>query len=319
MRKGIIFLISICFFTCIFSQDKTVDWECKQLSRKELNNISILSECYGYVRFFYPNPHVVKNFDWIKFLMHAIPEIERINTDDELKSSLLKLFSPICPHISFSTDSLMSTEKLPPPYFIVEHKAIGNLAQLAYGRKYSPIIEITDDNDYKNIYSYKLKENLYVNFPLAVKELPAKTKEFSRFKKEIDKIDIVLPATSPQSEEASKKYEYKLPQPVQIEIPAVFLIDEKTISFGETFAEMMKFYNVGTLVGTHTAGCNGDMTVFYDTYGYWYSMTYNKVLNRDGSQHHGVGVLPNINCEMQVSDIRNNIDTQLEKAKELLR
>ena len=626
MRKGIIFLLSICFFTCVFSQNKTVSWECKQLSHKELNNISILSECYGYVRFFYPNPHIIENFDWIKFLMYAIPEIEQINTDDELKNSLLKLFKPICPQISFSTDSIASTEKLPPPYFVVEHKAIGTLAKMAYGKKYSPIVEIADNEEYKHVYSYKLKENLYINFPLAVKELPAKTKEFVRFKKEIDKIDVggislftalfnkkkaanssfiwyqsayriadiivrrnyvqhfypyfaedelsknwdqecmkavekiaktnemheyyaeickllanvkdshirvypsfrvgklaasyirtyypdislsiindtcivdsvgndyknhikqgdivcsinnspieevinqillktpfstksngfdimssggklfessqkdsvfditikshdniekniqiktelseevyhwnndfiqimddniayinlcsyactydnfvkklpviqnckgiifdirgypsfdvlsiishfikekieignlstpiirypnqenikyemvekwgVQPATSPQSEEASKKYEYKLPQPVQVEIPVVFLIDGKTLSFGETFAEMMKFYNIGTLVGTHTAGCNGDMTVFYGTYSYWFSMTYNKFLNRDGSQHHGIGVLPDLNCEMQVSDIRNNIDTQLEKAKELLR
>ena len=619
--KKIFSLIVICFFSCSFAQKETIDWECKQLSQNELNNISALSECYGYIRFFYPNQNT-KNLDWIKFLMYSIPKIEEINNDNELKTVLLELFYPICPDISFSTDSLRLNKKMLPPYFVMEHKAIGTLAEMTYGKNYSPIVKIMKGDDYQDIYSYKLKENLYVNFPIAVKELSAKTNEFLQLKKEIDKIDeggislisalldkkklrksnlifkqlayriadvivrrnyvrhfypyfsedglsenwdwecmktiekvaktdnlndyyteickllanvkdshiniwnsfkagsvatytphfypdisldfandtcfvnfagkvyenqirqgdivlsinktpvenviqnklleipystksnglyilsysgkllectkkdsvfemtiqssntiekniqvkaelnhspsyrtndffksldnniiyvnlcsdsctysnfvkkipfiqnskgvvfdmrgypqydvlsiishfiqekielgnlmqpiinypnqenvkfetaekwYVLPATSPQNKEASTKNQYKEPQPIQIAKPVVFLIDEKTISFGETFAEMMKFYKVGTIVGTHTAGCNGEATRLSMPCADFF-MTYNKFLNRDGSQHHGIGVLPDINCEMQISDIQKNIDTQLEKAKEL--
>lgn len=622
--KKIYILLFICFSSCSFSQNTVVEWEHKQLSENELNNISILSECYGYVRFFYPNPNT-KDFDWIKFLMYSIPKIENINDDNELKIALLELFQPICPQISFSTDPLVSTKKLQPLYYIVKHEAIGTLAEMMYGKKYSHIVTMTGDNDYQDVYCYKLKENLYINFPIAVKELPKKTKEFTQFKKEIDKIDeggvniltalfnrekvrgtnlifkqlayriadvivrrnyiqhfypyfsedglsenwdreclksmakiakidnlndyyteickllanvkdshiviwssfkvgrlvssyipyfypdislsfandtcfvgfvgkeyeneikqgdivlginnipienivqqkllevshstrpnglyrisqsgkllesakkdsifeitvqssdrvektvqvkankndapyssengfvklldnnivyvnlcsdsctyknfvknipliqdskgiifdmrgypryevlsiishfikdkvelgnllqpiirfpnqenvkytdaekwYVLPATSPQSKEASKKNEYNEPLPIQIDKPIVFLTNEKTISFGETFAEMIKFHKVGTIIGTSTAGCNGDATRLsmpcFDFF-----MTYNKFLNRDGSQHHGIGVLPDIHCEMQMSDIQRNIDTQLEKAKGLFK
>ena len=621
MKKGTIFLVFVCLFNSAFAQDSS--WESRQFSQDELNNISILSECYGYVRFFYPNPHT-KDIDWMRFLMKAIAKIEKTTNDDDLKSRLLELFSPVCPQISFSTDSMISTEKLTPPYYAIEHKAIGTLSTRVLGRKYSPIVKITDDIDYQKMYSYKLRENLYVNFPVAVKQLPAKTKEFSSLKKELNKIDkrnislftalinrkkigksnflweqsgfriadvivrrnyvrhfypyfsedgldenwdleclktaeriakindidnyylsicrllgnikdshvniwsdykygkyvggyinqyypdvslsvvndtcfvdfvgkeyenvikkgnivrsihtfpidgiiqnkllevphsttsnglhimslkgkllgfrgktsvdmitisqdnietttqlnanltktpylsnniffrlldndvvyinlcsdsctyknfvnkipaiqdskgvifdmrgyprydvlsiishfikdkielgniirpfycfpnqekvkympsekwYVYPAFLPESKWASKKYEYKKPLPIQIEKPIVFLIDGKNMSFGETFAEMMKFHKVGTLVGTHTAGCNGDLTQLSMPC-FTFFMTYYKVLNRDGSQHHGIGVLPDVHCEMLLSDIRNNIDTQLEKAKELLR
>ena len=176
------------FFSCSFSQKSTVEWECKQLSQNELNNISVLSKCYGYVRFFYPNQNT-KDFDWIKFLMFSIPKIEKISDDNELKSALLELFRPICPQISFSTDSMVASEKLQPPYYAIEYKAIGTLAEMEYGKNYLPIINIANDNDYLDTYCYKLKENLYVNFPIALKELPAKTKEFAQLKKRIDKID----------------------------------------------------------------------------------------------------------------------------------
>ena len=632
MKTYRIYLITFCLVTFLSSSKvRTPEWgykqlETKQLSRNELSNISVLSECFGYVRFFYPNSNTCnyKDFDWIDFLMHAVNRIENINNDDGLKETLLELFKPICPPISFTTDSLVSTKKLTPPYFTVEHKAIGSLANMVYGKKYSPIVKVTENDNYDEIYSYRLKENLYVNFPLAVKELPAKTKEFVRLKKEINKIfendislltyflnkkkienshykwqkvsyriaDVIIrrniirhfypyfsedglaenwdltcmktieevaqtsyvkdyytnicklhasvndshtyiyasfmvgkslasymrfyypdislsatndtcyvnfvgkdyeaeikkgdvvrainhipietaikqklleipysteasgfdkifsrgkllesikkdsvfeitvksvdniekniqiktnleyapfygesnfiqlldnnlvyvnlcsdsctyadfckkisviqdskgvifdlrgypsfdvgsiishfisekiemgnllepvirypnlinikyepaekwtvfPATSPQSKEESRKNEYIEPLPIKIEKPVVFLIDGKTMSFGESFADMMKFHKVGTLVGTHTAGCNGDMTENYvDCFGF--TMTYNKFLNRDGSQHHGIGILPDINCEMQISDIQNNIDTQLEKSKQLL-
>ena len=619
MKKNTIILLFIFWFTFTYAQ--TNSWENRQLSQNELNHISILSECYGYVRFFYPNPHT-KDMDWLKFLMYAVTKIESVTNDDELKDKLLELFSPICPQISFSTNKMVSTEKLTPPYYAIEHKAIGTLTMLI-GKKYSPIIKITDDLDYQQMYSYQLKENLYVNFPVAVKQLPAKTKELVSLKKELNKIseggisvftaffnkkkarrsnfllqqsacriaDVIIrrnyvrhfypyfsedgldeswdllsmktvekvaqtndlndyyldvcrlhanmkdshvniwgnvklgknvsgyisfyypeisfsivndtcivdfvgnayenkikrgdivhsidsllieniiqdklletphsthanglymmsikgkllafekresieiitvsqdnietttqvdvnltrtpyrsnnnfmqlldndlvyislcsdsctytnfakaipivqdskgiifdmrgyphydalsiishfikdkiemgnllepvysfpnqervkyepsekwyvyPAVSPESKAASKKYEYKEPQSILIEKPVVFLIDGKTMSFGETLADMMKFHQVGTLVGTHTAGCNGDATQL-SMHSFPFFMTYAKFLNRDGSQHHGIGVLPNVHCEMQLSDIRNNTDTQLEKAKELL-
>lgn len=80
---------------------------------------------------------------------------------------------------------------------------------------------------------------------------------------------------------------------------------------------MMKFYGIGTIIGEPTAGCNGDATrnrMQFATF----IMTYNKFLNRDGSQHHSIGVLPDIYCSPTIGDIRQNIDTQLEFAKKYI-
>jgi len=81
---------------------------------------------------------------------------------------------------------------------------------------------------------------------------------------------------------------------------------------------MMKYYKVGTIVGMPTAGCNGDVTRFQMPAATFF-MTYNKFLNRDGSQHHAVGVLPDVYCDVKIIDIQRDIDTQLETAKKILR
>ena len=618
MKKNIVFILLIVFpFSCTFTQKKTMNWESRDVSARQIHNISVLSDCYGYVRYFYPNSYVI-DFDWTKFLMYSIHKIEPIQNDDDLKSALLELFKPLCPQISFSNNAVVTTEKIRTPYFAVEYKAIGSLAEMK-----SPIIRMTKDLDYSSNYSFKIDENIYVNFPLAVNILPAKTDSYTNLLKEINKIDeggiglfsallnaesvknanlifkhlsyrmadliirkniiqhfypyfhedglqeiwdnkfentitelaqvnnlsnyylqicnflsnvkdshiqiwntfsvgavatyapfyypdlsagfandtcfvlhvgkeydkqikkgdvlvsindrpiheiiqqklafcphssyaaglyrlsifgnlfestakdailnvafknsnneprkiqlktnlsdspvdrntdfikkdenglvyinlctdactyenftkyisilqsakgivfdvrgrpqpdvlsvishfihektelgnllipvirfpnqenneytsaekwCVVPAVSPESKEASKRNEYKTPLSIQIDKPLVFLSNEKTISFGESFIEMMKYYKVGTIVGMPTAGCNGDVTRFQMPAATFF-MTYNKFLNRDGSQHHAVGVLPDVFSGMKIIDIQRNIDTQLETAKKLL-
>jgi len=105
--------------------------------------------------------------------------------------------------------------------------------------------------------------------------------------------------------------------PVSFNIPVVFLTNAEAMSFAESFLDMMKHYKVGTIIGEPTAGCNGDLTRNNMQFAF-FTMTYNKFLNRDGSQHHGVGVLPDIYCTPTLSDIREGKDTQLETAKKYL-
>lgn len=609
--------------SCMFSQKNTVNWESKAISENELSNISVLSDCYGYIRYFYPNSNFA-DLDWTKFLMYSLYKIENVQNDNVLKSTLLELFKPLCPQISFTSNAEETQEKITVPYYIVEYKAVGSLAEMKYGKKSSPVIQITKDMNYKKTYSIKLKENLYVNIPFALKNLPLKTDSFNCLLKEFDKIDeggvglitalvnaknvskgnlifkklsyrmadliirkniiqhfypyfredgltaiwnekfidavfevaqvsnlndyylgickflsnvkdshiiiwntfnagavatytpfyypdisigfandtcfiqyagkeyekqakkgdviisingkpvheiienklsycphstnaaglyrlsvygnlfesslkdsvlniivknknnklckiqlktnlsdfpvisnsefikkdetglvyinlcstsctyenfikeittfqsaegiifdvrgrpqqdalsiishfihkkielgnllipvihfpnqgnnqyelaekwFIVPATSSESKEASKKNEYKTPCSIQIDKPLVFLSNEKTISFGESFIEMIKYYKIGTIVGTNTAGCNGDVTRFQMPVATFF-MTYNKFVNRDGSQHHGIGVLPDIYSDVKILDVQRNIDSQLETAKKILK
>jgi C-terminal processing protease CtpA/Prc len=124
----------------------------------------------------------------------------------------------------------------------------------------------------------------------------------------------VAPAKSVQTDDGLKKFKII---PVSINIPVVFLTNAEAMSFAESFLDMLKHYKVGTIIGEPTAGCNGDLTTNTMLFSS-FTMSYNKFLNRDGSQHHGVGVLPDIYCTPTLSDIREGKDTQLERAKNYL-
>lgn len=620
MKKITIYFIFIC--SCGHSYAGDINWEVKELNNSKINNILALSDCYGYVRYFYPNPQI-EDFDWTKFLMYSIQKIDKVNDDEELKDILLKLFKPLCSQIYFSTDTIINVKTISFPYYAMAHKAIGSLTEMTLGKNYSPIVQVVKDLTYKDSDCFRLKENLYVNFPMAIKELPNQTDDLRKLQKEVSDVDMghvslvtalinkkkvaknnllykrlshriadviirrnivqhfypyfkedelgnswdsiwagallrigmvnnlqdyyleinrmmspikdshlyiwnsfnvgrvgvsatfyypdvsyefvndtcmittagkeyreqmstgdillyingklaselvnekmtysswttknaglhnlavlnklfesstkdsiiqatlmkkdkqvydinlkanlseisfypkptycqrfdndlfylnlcsdsctyenfvkhipnlksskgivfdvrgrpnndvlsiishfiketmelgnlfqpnirypnqinvdyalvdkwfVAPAISSQSDEISKKNGYKKPYPIYIEKPIVFLINEKTKSFGETFIDMIKYYNIGTLLGTPTAGCNGDATRI-SMLSATFFMTFNKFLNRDGSQYHGVGILPDIYCENFVIDKQHNIDTQLKKAKQIL-
>ena len=189
--KKVLFLIALCLCSCASSAKKEVEvqWKCKKINSETLTNISALSECYGYIRFFYPNPNL-KNVNWTKFLMYSVDKIWNVKNDNELKHILLELFEPLCPQITFSTDKVISNTILQPPFYAIEHKAIGTMAEMFFGKSYSPIVQITKQNiDYNDVYCYKLKDNLYVNFPVAVKNLPIKTDKLKKLEKKLKKIN----------------------------------------------------------------------------------------------------------------------------------
>ena len=632
-----IFILFLMYGHAYSTQRDTTNWECKSLNARQIANFTAISNCYGYIRYFYPNTNL-KKFDWVRFLMYAVNKVENIETDKELKVTLNELFLPLCPSIMFSDDTLKSIPKIKPPFYAIKHEGIGKYSDIFNEKGYSPISLFTDKYDYDSLYCYRINDKLFVSFPIAVHNLPTKTKSFNQFTKLVNKVDeagintltfvfkrkkiltskllfhlfdyriadliirhnfiqhfygyynednlankwenqfriflntaaqtdspyryydnlcnysaivrdqhlvvwptfnigpwwlamylpmsypdisydfvqdtcyikkvgdkykdkitegdIIIsvnnqlmkdliqqklqdnshstkesglqqlastgkllatkkydsttkskflqtnnrdtiikltlinksnqlyevdlktnlseipivnksfykklkddlyyvnlcsdtctyknfekhintlqsakgiifdlrgypqndvitilshfidepietgnlvtpiycfpnhknidykpvekwsiePANSPNSKNKSKKYEYKTPLSIRIDVPIVFLINAKSLSFGETIVDMIKYYKIGKLVGTPTAGCNGDITRI-DIPNCNFYLTYNKFYSRDGSQHHCIGIQPDYFCEMKISDIRNNIDTQLEFAKKII-
>jgi C-terminal processing protease CtpA/Prc len=87
--------------------------------------------------------------------------------------------------------------------------------------------------------------------------------------------------------------------PVQPEKPyftarRVFLTDGRAISYAETVMGIVEAFKLGEIVGGPTAGTNGNVNPFRLPGGYTISWTGMKVLKHDGSQHHGIGILPTI-------------------------
>lgn len=98
-----------------------------------------------------------------------------------------------------------------------------------------------------------------------------------------------------------------------IKIPITFLCDETTLSWGETILMMVRHYNLGKIVGHRTAGTTGDMTRFNLPI-FPFSMTGMKMTNMDGSQHHAIGVIPDVEITVYAKDYLNGFDRILSTA-----
>ncbi|MBI4877080.1 MAG: hypothetical protein HY822_20785 [Acidobacteria bacterium] len=74
----------------------------------------------------------------------------------------------------------------------------------------------------------------------------------------------------------------------------VFLTDGRAISFAESVMGIVEAYKFADIVGSATAGTNGNVNTFSVPGGFRLVFTGMKVLKHDGSRHHGVGIAPTI-------------------------
>jgi len=86
---------------------------------------------------------------------------------------------------------------------------------------------------------------------------------------------------------------------------SIFLINSEVISYGESLLSIIKHYNLGTTIGSKSAGVNGNKTQFKAPGGFTVFFTGMKVSNHDGSQLFENGITPDINWEMKTYDIEN--------------
>lgn len=97
----------------------------------------------------------------------------------------------------------------------------------------------------------------------------------------------------------------------------VFIINGQAISYAESYMGYIEGYKLATIVGQPTAGTNGDVNQFSLPGGYKISWTGLKVLKHNGSQHHGIGILPDIYVEKTIQGVKEGRDEFLEKAMEI--
>lgn len=109
-----------------------------------------------------------------------------------------------------------------------------------------------------------------------------------------------------------------LPKNQHLNIPIVFISDSKAISYAESVLGIIKYYRLATIVGQPTAGANGNINAFVLPGQYQISFTGMKLTNLDGSQHHGIGILPDIYVHKTLQGVKEGRDEFLEKAIELI-
>lgn len=106
----------------------------------------------------------------------------------------------------------------------------------------------------------------------------------------------------------------KLPH---VALPATFLCDAGTVSWGETVLMMVRHYSLGEIIGQTTAGTTGDMTQFNLPL-FPFSMTGMRMHLMDGGQHHAQGIVPDKIIPIYANDYITNYDRTLHAALNIL-
>ncbi|MEM8526611.1 MAG: S41 family peptidase [Bacteroidota bacterium] len=109
--------------------------------------------------------------------------------------------------------------------------------------------------------------------------------------------------------------EPKLPK---LEGKIVFITGGSAISYAESFMGIIEHYKLAEIIGSATAGTNGNVNPFPTMGGFRFSWTGMKVVKQDDSQHHLVGIQPTVPMKPTIQGIREGKDELLEKAIELI-
>jgi C-terminal processing protease CtpA/Prc len=104
----------------------------------------------------------------------------------------------------------------------------------------------------------------------------------------------------------------------RIKARVAFLSGGGSISYAESTLGVVEEYKLGDIVGEPSAGTNGNVNPFTLPGGYTMGWTGMRVTKRNGSPHHGVGILPTVPVSPTVSGIRAGRDDVLERAVQLV-
>lgn len=129
---------------------------------------------------------------------------------------------------------------------------------------------------------------------------------------------VTLPDRREMKFERGGEWNLKPLQPY-LGMKKVFLTDGRAISYAESCMGIVEHYRLGEIVGGPTAGTNGNVNPLLLPGGYTLAWTGMKVLKHDGSQHHGIGILPTVPVSRTRAGVAAGRDEILERALELLK
>src|SRR5439155_17956403 len=94
----------------------------------------------------------------------------------------------------------------------------------------------------------------------------------------------------------------------------LFLSGGGAISYAESTLGVVEAYRLGDIVGEPSAGTNGNVNPFVLPGGYSVAWTGMLVEKRDGTPHHGVGIIPTVPVSPTAAGLRAGRDEVLERA-----
>ncbi len=108
------------------------------------------------------------------------------------------------------------------------------------------------------------------------------------------------------------------PREPQFQGKMVFITNGSAISYAESCMAIVANYKLAEIIGSPTAGANGNINPFGLPGGYRVVYTGMRVINHDDSQHHVNGVKPTMPMKPTIAGIRSGRDELLEKAIEVI-
>jgi C-terminal processing protease CtpA/Prc len=109
-----------------------------------------------------------------------------------------------------------------------------------------------------------------------------------------------------------------LPQDPFLKGKKAFITDGRAISYAESCMGIVEHYRLAEIVGGPTAGTNGNVNPFMVPGGYQIYWTGLKVLKHDGSQHHGIGILPTVPAARTRAGAAAGVDELLQRAIQIV-
>lgn len=131
----------------------------------------------------------------------------------------------------------------------------------------------------------------------------------------------VLLARTPDGDlVTAAQYEWGIP-PAEphLAAPAVFLTNQRAISFSESVLGVVRHNQLGTIVGSNTAGANGNVLPLVLPGGFAVSYTGMRVIGPDGEPFHARGIEPDVLVAPTVEGLREGRDEVLERGIEAIR
>ncbi len=100
--------------------------------------------------------------------------------------------------------------------------------------------------------------------------------------------------------------------------PVIVLTSRYTVSAGERFVLAMKLLENATVIGQRTAGSQGSVRGFEMLNGWWFSLTFEKILDANGYNWDYLGIAPDREINTTLSQFPEGKDPLLEEAMEEL-
>lgn len=96
----------------------------------------------------------------------------------------------------------------------------------------------------------------------------------------------------------------------------IYIIDGTEVSYAESCLGYIEGYKLAHIIGQPSAGTNGNINSFKLLGDYYITWTGMKVVKHDGSQHHGIGIIPDRIITKTLKSVNEGYDEFFEKALE---